>query len=692
MKLLPFKMEPLQRTCKPMDLYRNRTSRGYGEGSMPDGSMEMNLDTLKDGRRSAHRERICHSSRIMTSIMASMAGQLVFLLLLSPGVFPQEWRFYGGDAGGTRFSALLQINRSNVGKLKRAWTYHMGEMDRGGNETDRHHVAPFESTPLVVDGVLYFSTPSNRVIALDAESGQDIWQYDPQAGHPGQRQFFQHRGVAYWQNRNGDDRRILFGTFDGRLIALEAKTGKPCRDFGEGGMINLRTGAADAYAGAEYSVTSPPAVYQDLVITGAAVPEYPSKGPSGVVRAFDVRSGKLVWTFHTIPQAGELGHETWQENAWKDRTGANVWSIMSVDSDHGLVFLPIGSASYDFYGADRQGTDLFSNSLVALDAATGKLVWYYQMVHHDIWDYDMPAQPVLITVRRGGREIPAVAQVTKMGFVFILDRLTGKPLFPVEERRVPESNVPGEAAWATQPFPLKPPPLVRQRFSQADISEVTKESHQYCEELARSLKNHGMYTPYGTELTLVMPGTLGGGNWSGASFDRASGSLFVNANELGAVGAMQPQADDAPERYRRGSKDGEYARFWDEKQWPCQKPPWGTLNAVDVTKGEIVWKVPLGSMDELKETTGTPNLGGSIVTAGGLVFIGATTDSRFRAFDAKAGEQLWVTDVEASAYATPMTYIGKKTSKQFVVIAVGGGGYFRGKVSDTLAAFTLPDK
>ena len=625
-------------------------------------------------------------------MLSRITGCLVCLMFLSSGVSAQEWRFYGGDAGGTRFSTLQQINRTNVGRLQRVWTYHMGETDRGGNETDRHHVAPFESTPLVIDGVLYFSTPSNRVIALDAENGKEIWQFDPQGGQAGQRQFFQHRGVAYWQSKNADERRILFGTFDGRLMALDAKTGKPCLDFGKDGTVNLRAGVADAFPDAEYSVTSPPAIYEDLVITGAAVPEYPSLGPGGVVRAFDVRSGKLVWTFHTIPQPGEAGHESWQEDAWQNRTGANVWSIMSVDTERGLIFLPVGSASYDFYGADRKGMDLFANSLVALDAATGKLRWYFQMVHHDIWDYDMPAQPVLITVRRNGGEIPAVAQVTKMGFVFILDRLTGKPLFPVEERHVPESNVPGEVAWPTQPFPLKPPPLVRQTFREADISEVTKESHQYCTELSHSLKTRGIYTPYSLELTLVMPGTLGGGNWSGGSFDEASGYLFVNTNELGAVGRMLPQADGAPEKYRRGSKDGEYARFWDQDQWPCQKPPWGTLNAVDVNKGEIVWKVPLGSMGRLKEKTGTPNLGGSIVTAGGLVFIGATMDSRFRAFDAKTGEQLWATDLEASAHATPITYLGKNRGKQFVVIAAGGGGYFKGKVSDTLAGFALPDK
>jgi quinoprotein glucose dehydrogenase len=298
---------------------------------------------------------------------------------------------------------------------------------------------------------------------------------------------------------------------------------------------------------------------------------------------------------------------------------------------------------------------------------------------------------VLITLRRNGAEIPAVAQVTKMGFIFILDRLTGKPLFPVEERRVPPSDVPGEAAWSTQPFPVKPPALVRHSFSASELSTVTPESNRYCTELFRSLENHGMFTPYSLKPTLVVPGTLGGATWSGGSFDRDSGYLFVNANELGSVGAMEPQAAGAPEFYRRGSAKGEYARFWDHNQWPCQKPPWGTLSAVDVNKGEIAWQVPLGVIDDLKTVTGTPNLGGSIVTAGGVVFIGASTDSRFRGFDARTGAQLWVTTLEASAHATPVTYMGKKTGKQFVVIAAGGGGYFRGKVSDTLAAFALPD-
>ena len=367
------------------------------------------------------------------------------LTVLSSGASAQQWRSYGGDPGGTRFSSLAQITPQNVAQLKPAWTYHTGEIRRQQRSTTRHRVPPFESTPLVIDDVLYFSTPSNRIIALDAATGREIWQFDPQAGQRGPRHFHQHRGVAYWQDASGDDRRILFGTYDGRLIALDAATGKTRSDFGNHGIIDLRDGVEDRPSHKLYAVTSPPAIYRDLVITGAEVPEHPSVGPSGMVRAFNVRTGELAWTFHTVPQPGEVGHETWQGDDWKNRTGANVWSVMSVDSERGMVFLPIGSPSYDFYGADRKGQNLFGNSLVALDASTGKLIWYYQMVHHDVWDYDLPAQPVLITVHRDGVAVPAVAQVTKMGFIFILDRLTGNPLFSVEERPVPQSAVPGRS-------------------------------------------------------------------------------------------------------------------------------------------------------------------------------------------------------------------------------------------------------
>jgi len=605
----------------------------------------------------------------------------------------QEWPSYGNDPGGRRYSPLTQINRVNVATLAPAWTYHMGELDRDEVEANRHHSAPFESTPIVVNGILYFSTPSSRVIALDSDTGAELWQFDPQAANSGRHHFYQHRGVAYWQSADTRDSRILYGTFDGRLIALNAKDGRPCRDFGKNGEIDLRPGASAPPFGGdmkmEYSVTSPPAIYQNLAIVSAAVPEFPTRGPSGMVRAFDVRTGKLVWTFHTIPQPGEPHHDSWSGDSWRDRTGANVWSIMSVDVERGLLFLPVGSASYDFYGADRQGDNLFSNSLVALDAATGKLVWFYQMVHHDVWDYDLPAQPVLITIHRDKKEIPAIVQVTKMGYVFVLDRETGKPLFPVEERPFPKSTVPGESASPTQPVPVKPPPLARQSLTAREITAVSPESQKYCADFFKSLEHHGMYGPYGQNQTLVFPGSLGGANWSGAAFDPTSGYLFVNVNELGAVGALEPQPPGSPEPYRRANKEGEYARFWDKNRLPCQQPPWGTLNAVDLNKGEIVWKVPLGFFADLKVKTGTPNLGGSII-ANGVVFIGATMDNRFRAFDAKTGEELWSFTLNANAHATPLTYWGKKSHKQFVAIAVGGGGSLGVKVSDEVIAFALP--
>ncbi len=593
-----------------------------------------------------------------------------------------DWPVYGHDAAGTRYSPLNQINTANVRRLQRAWTYHTGEKGRS-----------LESTPICVNDTLYFSTQNQNVVALDPVNGKEVWRYsnpNPRASES--------RGVAYWAGDKQIPPRILFGTGNGQLIELDAKTGTLVSSFGDKGIVDLRAGIADGYPKANYAISSPPVIYRDVVIVGPSTQESGSVGPSGEPRGFDVRTGKLLWVFHTVPRPGEEGNDTWGEGGWKNRAGPSQWGLDTVDTELGLVFLPVGNAADSFYGADRKGSDLYSNSVIALDALTGKLRWYYQMVHHDLWDYDMNAPPALIEVKRDGKTIPAVAETNKMSLLFILDRRTGKPIFGVEERPVPKGDTPGEWYSPTEPFPVKPPPLSRTMMTRDDISRRTPEAEKFCSEWLSRLRFGGLYTPFGLTPSLSMPGTMGGGNWGGVSFDPQLGYIFVNTSSLGTVGQMAPTAPGAPLPYHNL---GGYTRFIDQDGYPCQQPPWGEMTAVNANTGEIVWRKPLGSYDELEaqglKNTGAPNIGGSIATAGGLVFIAATTDSKFRAFDSRTGEELWVAKLDASGTTVPMTYLGRD-GKQYILVAAGGTNRFRmiantaDKNSDALIAFAISDQ
>ncbi|HEY0263140.1 MAG TPA: pyrroloquinoline quinone-dependent dehydrogenase [Granulicella sp.] len=628
---------------------------------------------------------------------------LVLFGILTPvslyGQAGSDWPMYGHDGASTRFSPLKDINTANVANLKRAWTYHMAPQQAAQPSAAASPLAArtrqrrSETTPLMVDGVLYLPTPYNEVVALDATTGANLWTYKIPRGANAST-----RGVAYWPGDGKLSPRIVFGTSDGFLIALDAKTGAAAGGFGTGGAVDMKPGVTNDIPNARFSLSSPPQVYKNIVITGAVVQESPSLGASGDTRGWDMATGKLVWQFHSVPRPGEQGSETWETpDSWKSRSGVNVWGFISVDQEMGQVYLPYGAPTTDAYGADRKGANLFSNSLVVLDALTGKLKWYFQAVHHDTWDYDLESAPILATVRRSGKRIPAVVVTSKTGLVFILDRRDGKPVYKVEERPVPKSDVPGEFSIDYQPFPVKPEPLARQTFQKSDIATVTPEHQKFCEDLLNSkegMHNDGPFTRYGMKPSIVFPGTLGATNWHGGSYDPSLNYVFYNTIELADIGWMAPQPAGSPLAYQRTGVHGPYDRFWDgDKYWPCQQPPWGQLVALNLDTGEYAWKVPLGTIPELDakgiHNTGSMNMGGSIATAGGLVFISATNDHHFRAFESKTGKILWDVELEAGAYDTPITYKAKD-GRQYVVIVASGGGYYDKTGGDSVAAFSLP--
>ena len=622
---------------------------------------------------------------------------------------PDEWPAYGRDAGGSRFSPLTQIDPGNVARLRPAWTFRTGELEPAfATRRERK----FEATPLMVDGSLFLSTPLGRVFALDPETGVMRWSYDAGVDRQANWGDFANRGVSFWRDGRAVAgsfcaARIILGAIDGRLIALDAATGRPCTGFGDGGTVSLRTGLRNTpYELAEYQLTSPPAILGDLLIAGSSVADNNrTDAASGEVRAYDARTGALRWSWDPVPRDSTDPQWSSWTGPTAHRTGAsNAWSVIAVDTERDLVFVPTSSPSPDYWGGERLGDNRYANSIVALRGTTGRVVWHFQTVHHDLWDYDNASPPALVNLQRDGRTIPAILQATKSGQLFVLNRETGAPIFPVEERAVPASTVQGERASPTQPFNTVIPAISAQRFTAADAWGPTDADRDACRAEVASLRNEGSFTPPSLEGTLVFPSNVGGAHWGGVAVDSLRKIAVVPVNRLAAMVQLIPvERYDAAEARREGSRlDYEYTRmrgtpFYMRRRiltspsgLPCTPPPFGSLVAIDLETGQRVWDVALGAIPSgrpgLPDYAGSPNLGGPITTASGLVFIGATFDRAIRAFDITTGRELWKGELPAGARATPMTYQWK--GRQYLVISAGGGDEWG--AGDSVVAFALP--
>jgi quinoprotein glucose dehydrogenase len=626
-----------------------------------------------------------------------------------------DWQRPNGDGAATRFSTASEITPANVAHLQQAWVFHMkpnaaapvagpsaadkaqaaaeqagppagapaGAPRRFPNFFGNGRFSASETAPLVIDGVMYVATPYNQLVALNAATGEKIWSRDmPKGAQPARR------GMDYWPGENGKGAALLFGATDGRLYSFNLADGQPSAGFGENGSINLKTPEVMVTGMAKaYSMTSPPQIWGHLVITGAAVGEAIG-GAVGDVRAWDVRSGKLVWTFHSVPHQGEPNAATWANDSGNNRSGVNVWGMMSVDAKRGIVYLPFGAPADDRVGVDRPGNNLYSTSVVAVEAATGRYLWHFQIVHHDIWDNDAETPPTLFDVKKGGKVIPAVGILSKNQMLFILDRVTGKPIYGVEERPVPKSDVPGEVTSPTQPFPVAPGPLAQMSLTSDGLSKITPEHEAFCRKLVddNKIALGGPYNPPTFNRPMVyMPGTIGA--LFGGSFDPVRGLYLINISPLGQIQEIVPNGSGG--YANQGELNG---RFWDpSNRMLCQSGSWGDLVAVDVNTGKVAWRSRLGVTDSLpadKQLTGRPSAGGPTSTAGGVTFIGGTDDARFRAFDTRTGKEIWSEKLPAAAHAAPVSYSVK--GKQYVAIVATGGSFLGTPVtSDSLIVYSL---